>query len=750
MRIVYKSVIIEGFRSIVNKTIFNLSQKGLLLIRGDNGVGKTTLFEAIYWAIYGENLKGTVLSAVIPWPETLTDDFKGTRVELPFHIGENEYNIIRHLKYTSKGDSLEFHINGKEAKYEDKEDLQRQINEVIGMDHRIFANSFLFGQRMAKLIGTKNAEKRRIFEELFNMDWIDELKKKVDLDLAEARGVSANMDIALGAEEHSYSRLREDVADAELTLSSMKETNEESLASLRQDYQTHKDTFDDYLTKKAKLKKELDEIKDKIHDVSKWETIISKVSNIQKDINLWTDRADAFEDIIEGLKEQLSGVTTEKYNLARERIEEKSDIGSRMGKEYPTFLEDGARDILYNRHQELISHIDTLTRESHTVEDEITRLINEHEATKKSPICTHCGQSLPNHEEILEGQKKILLTKKKEATGIDNKIEVASKALESSLYEKYLEWEQAVEDEQYLIQVCPPDPKVEQKRIQKDIDKNKVDLQAAEEEIKKGQDEIYLLDIKKAQQEIAKCAEYEIEAGVCEENLHDLEEDITAIQGTIRAIASEIKGMPDKLLPQQQLITRLKDKLSASEEEVTKLRANYDQATKVEQGIEWWSKKAFSSNGLKAYVLKAMLEQLNVFTEKYSDKLGVSIKFSLDITKASTPFSTICSVGSRLDKEYKEFSGGQQQRLDIVMMFAMHDLLSSYGNPMSVMILDEALDGLDTQGETDAFDLIREKAEDQAVYVITHTQTLDTLYTKAINIGADESGRTIITQDNGE
>ena len=89
----------EGFRSLVNLLTFNLNKPGLNLIKGINGAGKTSIFEALVWCLFGINLKETNQDQVVTWPENRTSQFQGTRVSVTFHILGNTYCVIRHINF---------------------------------------------------------------------------------------------------------------------------------------------------------------------------------------------------------------------------------------------------------------------------------------------------------------------------------------------------------------------------------------------------------------------------------------------------------------------------------------------------------------------------------------------------------------------------------------------------------------------------------------------------------------------------
>lgn len=52
----FKKIIIEGFCSIGTLEL-PLNNNGITIIKGANGLGKTTIFSALVWVLYGKTLK---------------------------------------------------------------------------------------------------------------------------------------------------------------------------------------------------------------------------------------------------------------------------------------------------------------------------------------------------------------------------------------------------------------------------------------------------------------------------------------------------------------------------------------------------------------------------------------------------------------------------------------------------------------------------------------------------------------------
>ncbi len=86
-----------------------------------------------------------------------------------------------------------------------KGEQQEYINNLLGMDSQAFLASILFGQRMKRLIDSDNSDKRKLFETLFDLDFISsakdkasakqtEVEKLVDKLTVERDGISRDLD----------------------------------------------------------------------------------------------------------------------------------------------------------------------------------------------------------------------------------------------------------------------------------------------------------------------------------------------------------------------------------------------------------------------------------------------------------------------------------------------------------------------------------------------------------------------------
>lgn len=175
----FGNIIIEGFCSIPYLEL-NLGSKGITVIRGATGEGKTTILSALVWGAYGKNLKGK--SDVNTWEKYRPKNYNGTKVEIYFGKDGKTHKITRCLKYKSevngaKGkDRLIYEIDAVEVSEKNKGEIQALINADLGMSYSLFMNSILFGQGMKRLIQESSSDKKDLFEEIFELEYISKAR----------------------------------------------------------------------------------------------------------------------------------------------------------------------------------------------------------------------------------------------------------------------------------------------------------------------------------------------------------------------------------------------------------------------------------------------------------------------------------------------------------------------------------------------------------------------------------------------
>ena len=175
----FGNIIIEGFCSIPYLEL-NLGSKGITVIRGATGEGKTTILSALVWGAYGKNLKGK--SDVNTWEKYRPKNYNGTKVEIYFGKDGKTHKITRCLKYKGEvngangKDRLIYEIDAVEVSEKNKGEIQALINADLGMSYSLFMNSILFGQGMKRLIQESSSDQKDLFEEIFELEYISKAR----------------------------------------------------------------------------------------------------------------------------------------------------------------------------------------------------------------------------------------------------------------------------------------------------------------------------------------------------------------------------------------------------------------------------------------------------------------------------------------------------------------------------------------------------------------------------------------------
>ena len=171
-------IIIEGFASYEGYNELDLCPNSAVVIKAPNGSGKSTIFSSLVWCLYGKTIKG--VSDVNTKKKYRTKEYKGTKVCTYFQKDGDVYMVTRCQNYTgnledgTKGrDRLQIIKNAEVVDIKSKPKLQEYLVQELGLSYPLFMNSIMFGQGMKKLIQETNSDKKKIFEEVFNLNYLN-------------------------------------------------------------------------------------------------------------------------------------------------------------------------------------------------------------------------------------------------------------------------------------------------------------------------------------------------------------------------------------------------------------------------------------------------------------------------------------------------------------------------------------------------------------------------------------------------
>lgn len=186
-----------------------LGTSGIYLITGDTGAGKTTIFDAIVFALYGtassDRRSGDMLRSRYAEPDTPTE------VKLVFAYRNKEYEIRRNPTYqrpklrgegmTQENASAELRLPGGEILTRTGE-VDEKIREILGMTRDQFMQIAMIAQGdFLKLLLAKTEERRKIFSSIFRTGRYARLEDRLKQEARQARKTYDDLVREIGFEQ---------------------------------------------------------------------------------------------------------------------------------------------------------------------------------------------------------------------------------------------------------------------------------------------------------------------------------------------------------------------------------------------------------------------------------------------------------------------------------------------------------------------------------------------------------------------
>lgn len=444
--VIFENLKFQNFLSVGDKPVELSFDQGINIITGENldnigsrnGIGKTTILNALYWNIFGETI----------------NDLKKTRIQnnkskeecssvLSFKIEKDIFKIKRILEPAS----IKIFKNEEDITLSTIDKNNEYICETLGINQDVFKNSvILTSDNTVPFMAQKKIEKRKFIEGVMNLNIFSEMLLKIRKDFNDTKKISDTKTALFTNEQKNLDNLKKQKIQNEnaklekiQSLLNRIDSNNNEIKQIRNHDTDVVDTIkileEDLSSKEQKINeienKNIIDINEKLKTfeidsnikISKIKDLTKELDNIKKSTGIcptckrsYSDDKCSNEDRIKELQKEISEVNIEKDSI----LEQESTLKNKLNKIKEGLLQlknkniqtkkeierlknlNNQIKIIESKNEEILKAVETLKEEK----DNIDNLIES--SNKEIKIIQDEIKNLYKELDILENAKLIV------------------------------------------------------------------------------------------------------------------------------------------------------------------------------------------------------------------------------------------------------------------------------------------------------------------------------------------------------
>lgn len=252
--------------------------KGINLISGINGSGKSAILDALSFCLFGKPYRNIKIKELIN-----RKNKKELKVSCVFNVNNQDtYQINR----TLNPDTFEIIKNGSESNLLPSKKLnQDELNKILGINYTLFKQVISLAVNYNKpFLSLSSLEKREIIEQIFNITIFGQMLKEAKKRMTDLRIKNETTNTTIKILEENLKTLRKNIKDINKAKENFEKTKEEELKSIEERIANYEEIINNINTYLKKLEKEIentsiDSVKENITKTK------NKLNEIIKEIN---------------------------------------------------------------------------------------------------------------------------------------------------------------------------------------------------------------------------------------------------------------------------------------------------------------------------------------------------------------------------------------------------------------------------------------------------------------------------------
>lgn len=214
----FKNLTVRNFMSVGNATQgIDFDRRDLTLVLGENldlggdgsrnGTGKTTIINALSYALYGQALSNIRKDNLVN-----KTNAKHMLVSLDFNVGGREYRIER----GRKPNVLKFYVNHEEQNATDEaqgdsRETQDVIERILGMSHDMFKHVLALNTYTEPFLSLKSNDQRTIIEQLLGITQLSERADRIKELHRQTKDAISQEEFRIRAVQEANKRIEEQI-----------------------------------------------------------------------------------------------------------------------------------------------------------------------------------------------------------------------------------------------------------------------------------------------------------------------------------------------------------------------------------------------------------------------------------------------------------------------------------------------------------------------------------------------------------